>query len=169
MHSIRKIFGITTLVAVASVIYAATVKVPQGTPVTLKFAQALSSRTAKSGQTVKLNVAKDVVVNGTTVLKAGTPVTATISEVGKSDRFGKNAQIKLTINPVNKIPLQPRSKGNSFKGSKTDKAAIASGAGALVLGPIGLVGGYFIKGKSVTVKAGDKLETEVSTTVTINK
>ena len=41
-------------------------------------------------------------------------------------------------------------------------AAGASAGGALVLGPVGLVGGYFIVGKSVNVKVGDHLVSQVS-------
>lgn len=141
--------------------------VPQGTDVTLAFKQSLSSKTARAGDKVRMEVLNDVRVGGTTVLRAGTPVTAIIEKVDKSGRFGKNARIRLTLNPVNGIPLQPREKGKAFQGGKTDKAAIASGAGALVLGPIGLVGGVFINGRNVNIKPGDKIDTEVSRTVRV--
>lgn len=142
--------------------------VPQGTGVGLVFRQDLSSRTAKAGDRVKFEVARDVRVDGKTVLTAGTRVTGVIEKVSKSGRFGKNGSIRLVLNPVNGIPLQPRQKGKDFKGSRTDKAAIASGAGLLVLGPVGLVGGVFIQGKSVIIHSGDKLETEVSRTVDVH-
>jgi len=141
--------------------------VPQGTGVTLAFKDSLSSKTAKAGDKVRMEVVDDVRVDGKTVLRAGTPVTAVIEKVDKNGRFGKNARIRIVINPVRGIPLQPREKGKAFQGGKTDKAAIASGAGALVLGPVGLIGGVFIKGRNVNIKPGDKVETEVSRTVRV--
>jgi hypothetical protein len=142
-------------------------RIPRGTPISLAFDQELSSKHAKVGDSVSLHVLYDVVVNNHVVIKAGTHENAIIESVSGHGRFGKNAQIRLTLNPVKdvngrKIPLQPRNAGSSFKGSRTDHAAIAAGAGVLVLGPIGLVGGLFISGKDVHVKPGDRLESEVA-------
>ena len=145
--------------------------IPEGTVVKLKFDQAVSSKTAKAGDRVKMHVSDNVVIGGKTVLAAGTPAMAVISSVKGRGRYGKNAQLQLTLNPVRyhgtTIELQPREQGKQFKGSKTDKAAIATGAGAVILGPIGLVGGYFITGKEVRIKVGDELETQVSRTVKV--
>ncbi len=142
-------------------------RIPQGTPVTLAFDQELHSKTAKAGDVVHMYVKYDVLVNDHLVIKAGTKENATISSVSGRGKFGKNAQIRLALNPVmdvngHHIPLQPRNAGSSFKGSRTDHAALAAGAGVIVLGPIGLVGGLFISGKEVNVKPGDKLESEVA-------
>lgn len=141
--------------------------VPEGTDVSLVFREELSSRHAKPGDRVRLEVARDVVVHGDLVLRAGTPVEGTIERVSKSGVFGKNGSIRLTINPVHGIPLEPRTKGHDFKGSRTDHAAEIAGGGALLLGPIGLIGGVFVHGKSVNIHPGDHLETEVSRTVDI--
>lgn len=128
----------------------------KGQAVTLKFVDPVSSKTAKAGDKVRFTVVSTV-----GKIQAGTPVTGVIERVDKRDRFGKNARIRLVLNPVNGVTLAPRDKGKPFVGSNTDKAAIAAGAGALVLGPLGLAGGYFVTGKSVNIKAGDTLRTEV--------
>lgn len=128
----------------------------KGDEVMLRFAQPVSSKTAKAGDKIKFTVIKTV---GN--LKAGTPVTGVIERVDKKDHFGKNARIRLVLSPVSGVTLAPRDKGKPFVGSNTDKAAIASGAGAMVFGPLGLVGGYFITGKAVNIKKGDTLRTEV--------
>jgi hypothetical protein len=154
-------FGLVALMTTMAAVNAQS-NVPDGTEVNLRFEQALSSRTAKAGDTVRFTVANNVVVGGKTVLATGTPVTGVIEAVSKRDHFGKNARIRLVLNPVHGIHLDPRDKGKPFSGSKTDKAAMASGAGALLLGPVGLAGGYFFTGKSVMIKAGDMLRTEVS-------
>ena len=154
------------LVGIVSAAVAASAQtISKGTEVMLRFEDPVSSRTAKAGDTVRFTVRDDVRGDGgALMLHAGEHVTGVISAVDKHDRFGKNARIRLTLNPVHGIPLEPRDKGKMFSGGQTDKAAIASGAGALVFGPIGLVGGYFVTGKSVNVKVGDSLRTEVAST-----
>jgi len=150
---------------------AAATTVPAGTEVVLTFDQAVSSDHAKAGDKIPFHVSNDVMSGGKTVIAGGTKVWGVIEAVDKRGRFGKNARIRLVLNPVNvrgtNVTLEPRDKGKPFQGSKTDKAAIASGAGALVLGPLGLAGGYFVAGKKVNIKEGESLRTEVSKTVNV--
>ncbi|HLK15695.1 MAG TPA: hypothetical protein VKT78_12905 [Fimbriimonadaceae bacterium] len=141
--------------------------IPRGTPVTLVFDQDLNSKTAKAGDTVMMHVLKDVVVDGKVIIPAGAREEALIASVSGRGKFGKNASIRLALNAVigkrdKQFPLQPRSEGHSFKGSRTDHAALVAGAGLVVLGPVGLVGGLFVPGKEVKIKTGDKLESEIS-------
>jgi len=157
---ILKLISGTVLSLVAAAAMASTT-VPKGTQVTLVFDQAVNSRYAHAGDKVKMHVADELVVNGQSVLHAGTPVWATIQSVKKNNRFGVNGNMKLDINSVHGIPLTPRIAGKD-SGSRADHAALASGAGALVLGPIGLLGGYFVVGKPVKIKAGDIMQTQVS-------
>jgi hypothetical protein len=153
-------------------ISASATTVPAGTEVWLKFDQSLDSGTAKVGERVKLHVAHDVMVNGRDVAPAGTQVWGVVTTVDKRGRFGKNGRLRITIDPIDTghghLPVQPRDKGKDFKGSRTDQAALLSGGGALLLGPVGLVGGYFVAGKQVRIKPGDNLRTEVSDTVHIH-
>lgn len=169
MRSIRhasRIFAIAqTFALIGSAAIADTVTIPKDTDVPLVFDQSLSSKTAKEGDKVAMHVSQNVVVGGKTVIAEGTKVTGIISKVDKRGRFGVNAKIRLALNPIratggHMIALEPKSKGK-FTGSRTDQAAYASGGGALLLGPIGLVGGYFVTGKSVNVKPGDHLTSAV--------
>lgn len=157
----------TTLALAAT----ASVTVKKGTEVKLKFAQALSSRTVKAGDTVRLTVAEPLMVDGQTVLKEGASVTGVVEKVTKRSRYGINAQIRMVLNPVRtamgkSLTLEPRGKGNVV-GGKTGEAAAATVGGAAILGPVGLIGGYFITGKSVNVKVGDPLVTQVAKTVVV--
>jgi len=150
---------------------AETVMVKEGTDVPLVFAQKVSSKTAKEGQMVNLKVEKNVMVDGTVVIPAGTPVTAVIENVEKQGRFGKNAVIEFSINPVmvngQTIQLQNRQKGLKFQGGHTGNAAAASVGGAVLLGPLGLLGGYGVVGKPVAIDPGMKVKTEVASTVAV--
>lgn len=160
------------LLAVSASAKVQKITVPKGVEVVLVFDQALSSKTAKVGDSVALHVKNDVKVAGSTVLKSGTKVTATISQVDKRKRYGINAKMRMVLNPVRStyggmLNLEPRSKGKYLGGKKTNEAAGATAGGAIVLGPVGLVGGYFIHGKPVVIKVGDEITTEVAKTVTL--
>jgi len=146
------------------------ITVPKGLPVILAFDQDLSSKTAKVGESVALHVKEDVMVNGHIIIPAGKQVSATISQVDKRKRYGINAKMRIVFNPIEsnyggKITLIPRSKGEYIGGSKSGQAAGATAGGAILMGPVGLVGGYFVVGKPVTINAGDELPTEVASAV----
>src|SRR5580692_8226997 len=104
--------------AVVSALFTACVanaeRIPRGTQVTLEFDQDLYSKTAKAGDTVMMHVARDVIVDGHVVIQAGTREDALIASVSGRGKFGKNASIRLALNPVRgpgdrQIQLQPRS------------------------------------------------------------
>lgn len=150
------------------------VTVPKGTEVILAFDQALSSKTAKAGDTVRLHVKNNVMIGKNTVLASGTRVSAKIVQVDKRKRYGVNAKMQLVLSPVRStyggmLTLDPRSEGKYVGGKKSGQAAGATAGGAILLGPIGLAGGYFVHGKSVMIKAGDLLATQTSKTVVLRR
>jgi hypothetical protein len=159
--------AITALaVMVAGACQAESVFVPKGLDVPLAFDQSVSSKTAHAGDTVQLHVTRDVMVNGNTIVRSGTRVKAVVTDVEHRKNFGVNAKLRLMFDPVKSvygkhIDLEPRSKGK-YTGSRTDHAAEISGGAALLLGPVGLVGGLFVVGKNITVKPGDPIMCEVS-------
>jgi hypothetical protein len=162
------------LVAMLAMATAASAQtVDKGTPVLLVFDEPLNSKTAKEGDTVKLHLRDDLRADGRIIVKRGTTIGARIDEINKRGRFGKNGRIKLKIDPLRyhgmEIPLQHRQKGALIGGKKGTQAAAASGAGALVLGPLGLAAGYFVVGTAVNVKAGDVLQTEVAEDVYLHR
>jgi len=145
--------------------WAKDVTVPKGTDVPLVFDQAVSSKTAKEGDRVAMHVAEDVRINGKTAIPAGTKVNALITKVEKRKHFGVNEKLRIAFDPIHMgrktIELEPKDKGK-YTGSRSDKAGYAAGGGALLLGPVGLAGGYFVVGKQVQIKAGDTLMSEVA-------
>lgn len=147
--------------------FAQAVLVPAGLGVRLELDQDLSSKTARAGDRVRLRVAEDVRVGGEVAIAKGTRVIAVVAEARPRGRWGKNGMIRLSLLPVQSsgketVPLRPRQKGKEFQGSQTDKAAIATGGGLVLLGPVGLLGGAFVPGKDVELRKGSRLETEVA-------
>src|SRR5262245_40164884 len=88
-HS-KLITGIAAICAciAASSLSAATI--PAGTSITIKTTSQISERDPK-GRTFTGTVEQDVVVNGATVLKAGTPVTGKITASRSSSRPGRGS------------------------------------------------------------------------------
>jgi hypothetical protein len=103
MNNIKFIAGIATICAcaVASSLSAATI--PAGTALTVKTTSQISERDPK-GRTFTGQVDQDVVVNGATVLKAGTAVTGKITASRASSRPGRGSaplSVALTSLKVN--------------------------------------------------------------------
>ena len=67
------------------------------------------------------------------------------------------------------VPVEAGGKGDVVSGRKSAQAAGATVGGAVALGPVGLAGGYFIHGKSVTIKKGDPLVTQVTENVVLRR
>ncbi|HLK55918.1 MAG TPA: hypothetical protein VKU00_05125 [Chthonomonadaceae bacterium] len=140
------------------------VTVPKGTDIKLAFDQKLSSKTARPGDVVKFHVTEPVMVDGRTVVAEGTRVTGKVVKVDQRRRYyGINAKIQLKMDPIRGVDGRRIDIG--FKTKTTDKsqtgaAAGATVGGAVVLGPVGLVAGLFVPGKTVDIKPGDKMTVE---------
>ena len=160
----RKLIASMALACLALSAFA--VFVPKGTKIRLEFVDGLSSKTARIGDEVLFKVVEDIVVDGKVVIRKGTEATGNVRKVERGRRFGVNARVTIDLREVEavdgtRVPVSDQKRGKMM-GSGTDKAAVASGAGALVLGPIGLGIGYFVTGKEVNVKPGDTMQTQVS-------
>lgn len=137
--------------------------VPAGTVVPLEFQQAVSSKTAKKGDLLKLRVYTDVVVNGKTLIRQDAPATGVVESVKHPGIFGKRAQLKVRLTSVKDVngklvPLDPYNSGDRFQAGGPG----AAGAGLLVLGPVGLVGGAFVKGNNVSITEGTRIQAKVA-------
>lgn len=118
----------------------------------------LSSKTNQLGDTVYFTVAENVMDGNVLLVPAGTVGTGTITTLKKARSFGRNGALDITFDSIPAIDgteftaVQGEDAKNKTKSEI--KAAGASVAGAVLLGPVGLVGGAFIKGKNVEYSAG---------------
>lgn len=144
---------------------AADLSIPEGTLVKISLDKALSSKENKKGEMVKFSVVDPVKIGSKTVIAKGALAQAQIEEVRGPGKFGKNARIKLKFLFVmdkngKQVPVNLGEQ--SAKINKQEGYAIgASAGGFLLLGPIGLLGGAFVKGKHVELEKGAKLFVEV--------
>ncbi|MGE5576874.1 MAG: hypothetical protein ACM3TT_06745 [Syntrophothermus sp.] len=149
----------------------APVEVPQSTLVKIRLLTELNSTTSKLGDSVQYRVIQDVAVNGRTVVPAGTMGRGTVVGVGTSGQFGKDGRVQVDFGDIpaldgKGIALKVDEKATEMNRS-LELAAGASMAGVLLLGPVGLIGAYFVKGKDMVIPVGTEFFVEVAKPVTV--
>ena len=112
---------------------------PAGTHVTVRLGSALSSATAKPGEAWVGTLARDIIVNGRTIAKAGTPVRGTVVSAKPSGRLKDPGvlSLRLTSISVNGTPTAIRTaavtrQGESHKKSNATKIGGGAAAGAVI-------------------------------------
>src|SRR5215470_19934579 len=90
MNYFKFIAGIATICACAAASSLSAATIPAGTAITVKTTSQISERDPR-GRTFTGTVDQDVVANGATVLKAGTPVTGKITASRASSRPGRGS------------------------------------------------------------------------------
>lgn len=140
------------------------VTIPAGTIVKMKNLEALNSKTAQEGDTVHFAVSEDVVIGDVVAIPRGMEAEGTITNARKSGMFGKDGKIEITYHTVRAadntpVPLIIGEKTKE-EYKRTAGAVGASAAGAIILGPVGLVGGLFVHGNDVDIPVGTEMFAE---------
>lgn len=132
---------------------------------------AVSTKTSHEGDSIKFTVAENVMDGNVLLVPAGTVGSATITSLKKARSFGRNGALDITFDSVPAIDgteftaVQGKEAKERTKGEI--KAAGASVAGAILLGPVGLVGGAFIKGKNIDYPVGSTVFIQPQDSVSI--
>ena len=132
---------------------------------------AVSTKTSHEGDSIKFTVAENVMDGNVLLVPAGTVGSATITSLKKARSFGRNGALDITFDSVPAIDgteftaVQGKEAKERTKGEI--KAAGASVAGAVLLGPVGLVGGAFIKGKNIDYPVGSTVFIQPQDSVSI--
>lgn len=139
---------------------AAAQTIPSGTRITIRTSSAISSATARPGQAFQGTLARDVVVGGKTIAKAGAPVKGKVTLAKSSGRLHAPGQLSLRLTSVENMPVSTtayRAKGKSHTRSNAEKIGGGAAAGALIGG---LAGGG--KGAGIGALAGGAAGTGVA-------
>ena len=145
---------------------------PKDSLVKVKFMDTISSKTNKAGDPVDFVVDDNVYVGESLVLPKGARGYGTIKKIVPPRIFGRDARIDLEFSHVTaidgtKVPVYI---GDLAK-QQAKTAAGAAGAsigGMILFGPVGIVGGAFVKGQSVTIPANSNTYVQVNRDVAIN-
>src|SRR5215471_3679725 len=125
MNHFKFIAVIATLCACAAASSLSAATIPAGTSITIKTTSQISERDPK-GRTFTGTVDRDVIANGATVLKAGTPVTGKITASRASSRPGRNSaplSVALTSIRANRSNVAIKTQSVQPQGATTAQTA----------------------------------------------
>jgi hypothetical protein len=122
-----------------------------GSDVHLKFAEAISSKTATEGDPVNLVLDEDLKIGDLVVAKAGAKAVGTVTHAKKAGMMGKAGELNMRLEYIiigdDRVHIRG-SKGKEGEGKEGTAVALT-----VLFGPIGLIK----HGKNVDVKEGTPL------------
>lgn len=144
---------------------------PKDSVFKIAFTQEMSTKNSRKGDVVHFKAADNLYVGDVLVIPKGANGIGEIKKVVQPGIFGKDGRIDITFTYVlgvdgTKIPV---TMGELAK-QKAESIAGAAGAaigGMIILGPVGIVGGAFVKGNSVTIPVGSETFVQSSEDTTI--
>ncbi len=143
-------FAKTLLLVLALAVAAAAATIPAGTHVTVRTTSAISSGTAHAGNSFDATLTRDIVVNGQTIARAGSPVKGKVTYVRPSGRLSKPGLVTVRLTSINGQAVHTSAvsrQGKSHTKSNVTKIGGGAAAGAVVGA---LLGG----GKGAAIGAG---------------
>ncbi len=134
------------------------VTLPADSLIKVEFTEELSTRENKAGDILRLRAADNFSVNDVLVIPKGAIGRGKIKKVSQPGMFGKDGRIDMEFTFVSAID------GTHIRIyigelAKQEMKSIAGAAGAsiggiIILGPVGIVGGAFVKGKAMVIPKG---------------
>jgi hypothetical protein len=140
---------------------AAQLVIPNGTKLTCRLEQTISSATADEGQQVQLSVTEPVKVNGVVVIPQGAPVIGTIVLAEQKKSLGRAGKLDFSVDKVRSadgeyIPLRYTMQKKAGEGKGTSTGIMTAGAVVLFWPAAPFL--LMRKGKDVTINKGIVLE-----------
>lgn len=148
------------------------VVLPKDSLLKVKFMSDISSKANQMGEQIDFVVDDNVYVGETLVLPKGAKGYGTIKKIVPARSFGRDARIDLDFSHViaidgTKVPVYVGELAKQ-EAKTVAGAAGASIGGMIIFGPIGVVGGAFVKGQSVTIPAGTNTFVQVTKDTEVN-
>ena len=159
------------------------VTIPANTVMKFRFMDELSPGKSKAGDSVRLELTHDLIVNQNLVAPAGSLLLTEVRSVKRPGMFGVPGEVRLSFSELKPLGPQrpPVCVGNESQkaikearttGSRGEGAVIGAGAmsiaGAALLGPVGLVSGVFIRGNSIKIAEGSVTFVQTSGDCTVS-
>jgi hypothetical protein len=152
---------VASAVLVIAQLATAQLVIPNGTKLTCRLEQTISSATADQGQQVQLSVTEPVKVNGVVVIPQGAPVIGTIVMAEGKKSMGRAGKLDFSVDKVRAadgeyIPLRYTMQKKQGEGKGTSTGIMTAGA-VVLFWP---AAPFFLlrKGKDVTINKGIVLE-----------
>jgi hypothetical protein len=155
-------------------VYSAPVQIPAGTVFKGAFAKTLTVRNVAVGDKIELNITEDFVTGGAVAVAKGNRILAEVTKVKMPRSFGRTSEINVDFKSLESldgrlwpVTLGPQAKKAMELDSGTVGAAGASIAGAVLLGPLGLAGGFLVRGGDKQIKEGTLMYVETTEAITV--
>lgn len=164
-------------VLVADPVTAQEVTLPGASVLKVKFLEELSPAKSKKGDSVGLALVDDLFTGSVLVAPKGSLVDASVRQVKKPAVFGIPGEVQLefktllplgsqrvpvTVGAASKKATEEAQKGRDRGEGAIIGAGAASIGGAVLLGPVGLLGGLLVRGNSVKIPEGTVMFLETS-------
>ncbi len=142
------------------------VTLPVNTVLKIEFTEGLSTRQNRVGDTVKFKAADNYYANEVLVIPKGANGWGTVKKVVQPGIFGKDGRVDIEFSHIEAIDGSdiPVTLGDLAKQQAKSIAGAAGAAigGMIILGPIGAVGGAFVKGAPAIINVGDSTFVQTS-------
>lgn len=146
-------------------------QVPANTLVKVSLVTPINAKNIKIGDRIEIKSEEDVVENGRLLFVKGAPGYGEVTKVKQAGNFGRDAEVQIDFKNLRTMDGTDASMmlGEESK-EKMQSMAFAAGAsiaGIALLGPIGIIGGAFVKGKNIDLPAGTELYIQTAAPMTI--
>jgi hypothetical protein len=151
------------------------VNLPANRVFKVSFLETVAPAKARKGDEVLLKLEENLIIEGYLVAPAGSLVHATVDSVKQPKSFGRPSEIIFAFDYME--PLGPETipvflgdaSVTKAENDKTVAAAVGTSlVGLAALGPVGLVGGLFVKGEAKNIPAGTPIYLETANSVTVH-
>jgi len=133
-------------------------EVPANSLIKIALVTPVNAKNLKVGDTIHYQVAEDVLIDGNLVFAKGEPGEGTVTKVRQARDFGRDAEVNIEFEKTKAID---GTYVTTYVGEEAKKEmktmAMAAGAslvGMVLLGPIGVITGIFVKGKNIDLPEG---------------
>ena len=145
----------------ADTINAVPVILPAETLIKIAILDNVNTKYAKKGDVVKIRVAQDVFIGDVLVIPNGAEGSAVIVNSKAAKSFGRDAKLEIdfyNVKAIDNVDI-PTILGDKAQEETLSiaRAAGVSVAGAILLGPFGLIGGAFINGENINIQPGAEM------------
>ena len=146
-------------------------QVPANTLVKASLVTPVNAKNLKVGDRIEIKSEEDVIENGRLLFAKGAPGYGEVTKVKQAGNFGRDAEVQIDFKALRTVDGTdaPMVLGEAAK-EKMQSMAFAAGAsiaGIALLGPIGIIGGAFVKGKNVNLPEGTELYIQTAETMTM--
>ncbi len=143
------------------------VELPAGIVARLQLMETLKPAVTKKGDYVLFRLTHDIAIGDNLVVPAGAPARALVKSVKKPRSFGRPSEIQLALESLATLGREQLllTDGEASRQATQFELSYAAAAGTslvatIALGPVGLAGGFFIRGNAKDVPAGSVMYAE---------